>query len=332
MSDAPPLDYAFEDLAPGLTLEFGPVVVEREAILAFARAYDFQPFHVDEAAAENSFAGGLIASGWHTCALTMRLLYDGFVRRSTSMGSPGIAELRWVRPVRPGDALSARLTIAEARASASRPDRGLARCLVEVRAGGAVAMTQDFIVFFARRGARPEPRPLASEPAAAPAAAGSAEPAAAGGPMPYLEDLVPGTVETFAPYRFTAEDIVAFAQTFDPQPFHVDEAAARASHFGGLCASGWQTAAVWMRQMLLARGDRRGGARTGPSPGFRDMRWLRPVYAGDSITFDATLTAARPSASRPGWGIAFHHNTGRNQRGETVFTFEGAALWERRPG
>ena len=325
--------YAFEDLVPGLALEFGPTVVGEAAIIAFARAYDCQPFHVDPVAAKAGFAGGLIASGWHSCALTMRLLCDGFVLRSTSMGSPGIAEVRWLRPVRPGDALTARLTVKEARPSASKPDRGLVRCLVDLRNGaGDTVMTQDFTVFFARRGARPEPRPVAV-PASAPEAAAAAPvvPASPDRPSPYLEDLVPGAVETFAPTRFTAADIVAFAKAFDPQPFHVDEAAARASHFGGLCASGWQTAAAWMRQMLLARGTPDGGARIGPSPGFRDLRWRLPVYAGDVITFDSTLTGTRPSATRPGWGLAFHHNTGRNQRGETVFSFEGAVLWGRRP-
>lgn len=327
------LSYAFEDLVPGIVLEFGPTVIDAEAIVAFAREYDFQPFHVDEDAARRSFAGGLIASGWHTCALTMRLLSDDFVLRSTSMGSPGIAELRWLRPVRPGDALSARLTVKEARPSASRPDRGLVRSLTEVRNGaGETVMTQDFTVFFARRGARPEPRPVAVGPVTGPAFDPAPAAPSEGRLRPYLEELVPGTTETFAPYRFTAEGIVGFARAFDPQPFHVDEAAARLSHFGALCASGWQTAAAWMRQMLLARGPDVGGARTGPSPGFRDLRWLRPVYAGDLITFDSTLTETRPSASRPGWGLAFHHNTGRNGRGKTVFSFEGSVLWERRPG
>lgn len=323
--------YAFEDLAPGFTLAFGPIVIDEAAIVAFARAYDFQPFHVDAEAAKASFAGGLIASGWHSCALTMRLLCDDFVLRSTSMGSPGIAEVRWLRPVRPGDALSARLTVKEARPSASRPDRGLVRSWLELSNGaGETAMTQDFSVFFARRGARLEPRPVLREPVEPmPEIAPATE--VLERPTPYLEDLVPGTVETFQPYRFTAEEIVAFARQFDPQPFHVDEAAARQSHFGGLCASGWHTAAVWMRQMLLARGRGAGGARTGPSPGFRDLRWLRPIYAGDVITFDSTLTGTRPSASRAGRGLAFHHNTGRNQRGEAVFSFDGAALWERRP-
>ena len=325
-------EYAFEDLQPGLALTFGPVTIDRDAIVAFARAYDFQPFHVDEAAARAGFAGGLIASGWHTCALAMRLLCDGFVLRSTSMGSPGVAEVRWLRPVRPGDTFSARLTVKEARPSRSKPDRGLVRCFLEAQDGaGATVMTQDFTVFFARRGAAPEPRAAAVE--AAPMTAASDLPTLRPAPpRPYLEDLVPGTVETFEPRLFTPEAVVAFARAFDPQPFHVDEAAARASHFGGLCASGWQTAATWMRQMLLHRGLSDDGARIGPSPGFRDMRWLKPVYAGDTVTYDTTLTGTRASGSRPGWGFVLAHNTGRNQRGETVFSFDSTVLWERRPG
>jgi acyl dehydratase len=324
--------YAFEDIRPGLTVTLGSTVVGRDAIVAFAREYDFQPFHTDEAAARSSFAGGLIASGWHTCALTMRLLYDGFVLRSTSMGSPGIEEVRWLRPVRPGDTLSAKLTVREARASRSRADRGLVRCHVEaLDDAGRAVMTQDFTVLFARRDAAPDPQAVLP---AGPTAheVGETPTLRAGAARPYLEDLVPGVVETFEPRYFSAESIVGFAREFDPQPFHIDEAAARASHFGGLCASGWQTAATWMRQMLLHRGASTEGARIGPSPGFRDLKWLKPVYAGDTITYDSTLTGTRPSGSRPGWGLALAHNTGRNQRGETVFSFESAVLWERRPG
>lgn len=328
-------EFAFEDFAAGQVRMFGSAAVDQDAVTAFAREYDFQPFHVDEAAAKESFAGGLIASGWHTCALTMRLIADGFVLRSTSMGSPGIEEVRWVKPVRPGDVLSVRMTVRAARPSKSRPDRGLVRCFLETLDGaGDSVMTQDFWVLFARRGAEPEPRAVAEAPLSeAPDAPEPPPVPQPGRPMLYLDDLVPGTTETFPPYRFTREAILAFARAFDPQPFHVDEAAARASHFGALCASGWQTAAVWMRQMLIARG--RGvteGARVGPSPGFRDLKWLAPVYPGDTIIYDSTLTGTRVSASRPGIGLAHHHNTGRNQRGELVFSFEGIALWERRPG
>lgn len=118
---------SFDDLAAGETIDLGATTVTEDEILAFARDFDPQPFHVDPDAAAGSPYGGLIASGWHTCALFMRLLATGFLNDTVSYGSPGIDELRWPRPVRPGDTLSGTFEILEARPSASRPDRGILR-------------------------------------------------------------------------------------------------------------------------------------------------------------------------------------------------------------
>src|SRR4051812_841030 len=107
--------YAFEDFTPGSTRMLGPTVVTKEALLAFAQEYDAQPFHVDEVAAKDSFIGTLIASGWHTCSINMRLLADEVILDSTSLGSPGIEEVKWLKPIRPGDALRSRMTILESR-------------------------------------------------------------------------------------------------------------------------------------------------------------------------------------------------------------------------
>ncbi len=122
----------FEDYREGEVLECGPVIVEREEVMAFARRYDPQAFHVDPAAATQSVFGGLIASGWHTAALMMRLLVDNYISHVASLSSPGVDELRWLAPVRPGDALSVRARVVEARASRSKPDRGVLRTQIEV--------------------------------------------------------------------------------------------------------------------------------------------------------------------------------------------------------
>src|SRR5579859_3157513 len=103
----------FEDFAVGHTLELGSYTITREEILAFARQFDPQPFHTDEEQAKASLYGGLIASGWHTASIFMRLLVDGLLNDTASMGSPGVDELRWLRPVRPGDTLRARFTVRE---------------------------------------------------------------------------------------------------------------------------------------------------------------------------------------------------------------------------
>jgi acyl dehydratase len=122
----------FEDYVVGSIHEFGSIVVTEEEVIAFARRYDPQVFHIDPVAAKNTKFGGLIASGWLTAGLMMRLLVDNVVSAVASLGSPGVNELRWLKPVRPGDELSIRVTIREARRSRSKPDRGSVSNFVEV--------------------------------------------------------------------------------------------------------------------------------------------------------------------------------------------------------
>ncbi|PXW57457.1 MaoC family dehydratase [Methylobacterium sp. B4] len=323
-----------DDLSPGQTYEAGPIRVTRDELVAFARDYDPQPFHLDEAAATNTFVGTLIGSGWQTAALGMRLLAEALISRSTSMGSPGITALRWVRPVLPGDSLSATIRVEEVRPSASKPDRGMARLAMTLKNGrGETVMTQDFAVLFARAGAVPAPRTveLASESGSVP------EPEDAER-LSFLGQAEIGMTRDLGAHRFEAEAIVAFARAYDPQVFHLDAEAARATHFGALCASGWQTAAVWMKRLNatfardIAFTARSGPVpQLGPSPGFKDLQWLRPVYAGDTIRYASRLVDRRASASRPGWGIATHHNTAQNQRGEPVFAFTGSVFWQWEP-
>jgi acyl dehydratase len=117
--------YYWEDFPAGSVREFGGVTVSKEQILRFAEEYDPQPFHVDEEAAKRSPFGGLIASGWQTCGLAMRMACDAFLLDSASVGSPGIENIRWVKPVRPGDTLRVRLTVKEARPLKSKPNVGL---------------------------------------------------------------------------------------------------------------------------------------------------------------------------------------------------------------
>jgi acyl dehydratase len=148
----------FDDFRPGDVIELGSRTVTRDEIIAFAREFDPQPFHLDEDAARRSVYGGLLASGWHTAAMAMRLLDDAVVNDTVSMGSPGVDELRWPRPVRPGDTLSARFTVLECRPSRSKPDRGIVRSLVEVRnQHGEIVMTSRSLGLFGRRPAPPAP-------------------------------------------------------------------------------------------------------------------------------------------------------------------------------
>lgn len=126
------LKYYWEDMAVGSTRELGNVSPTREQILDFARQFDPQPFHLDEAAAQASVFGGLCASGWHTCAMAMRLMVDNFLSEAASLGSPGLESLKWTKPVFPGDVLTLRHTVLDSRPMGSRPDVGLVRTLWEM--------------------------------------------------------------------------------------------------------------------------------------------------------------------------------------------------------
>jgi acyl dehydratase len=127
----------FEDFPPGRFGTFGPRRVTREEILAFAAEFDPQPMHLNEEAARRSMLGGLSGSGWHLCSIMMRMMFDGFIGRTASLGSPGVNELRWLAPLRPGDDLTLDVDVAEARVSKSRPETGIVtfKCGVRNAAG-----------------------------------------------------------------------------------------------------------------------------------------------------------------------------------------------------
>jgi len=147
-------DRYFEDYRVGETYEFGPAEVTEERILSFAEEFDPQPFHTDPKAAVDGPFGGLIASGWHTCGIMMRLYADHYLSRVASLGGPGVDELRWLAPVRPGDRLSVRATVEQARTSRSKPDRGLVHTRVEVvNQNGDVVLSAVVLNFLRLRGA-----------------------------------------------------------------------------------------------------------------------------------------------------------------------------------
>ena len=135
-------------------------------------------------------------------------------------------------------------------------------------------------------------------------------------------------------HTFEPEAIKAFARKYDPQPFHVDAELAKGSVFGGLCASGWHTASAWMK--CNVESDRKAGARAwegpgaqpefGPSPGFRNLKWLKPVFAGETVRFTRKVLNQRPLASRPGWHIMTMWGEGHDSTGDKVIEFESAAL------
>jgi len=138
----------FDDYLPGATYDCGSVSVSEDEIVSFARQFDPQPFHVDPAAAARGPFGGLVASGWHTAALVMRQLVDHYLPEEASLGSPGLDEMRWPDPVRPGDTLRVRASVVEARRSLSKPDRGIMKTAIEaVNQDGRTVMRATAINF-----------------------------------------------------------------------------------------------------------------------------------------------------------------------------------------
>jgi acyl dehydratase len=142
----------WEDFRPGQTIDCGSRLITREEIIAFAAEYDPQPMHLDEQAGRETLLGGLVASGWHSCCILMRMLTDSFLCNAAFMGAPGVEEVKWLAPLRPGERIAARATVLESRASRSRPDMGFVKFRFElIAASGQSLMTLMVSPMFGRR-------------------------------------------------------------------------------------------------------------------------------------------------------------------------------------
>lgn len=331
----------FEDFVEGQTIDCGTRTLSRDEIVAFAEEFDPQPFHLDETAAKDSLLGGLAASGWHTCATMMRMMCDAYLLETASEGGPGVDEVRWRGPVSPDTPLSLSATVLATRASKSKPAIGIVSFEYVLTAADTVVCTQRSAGMIRRRGAAPEdvaalrgsgaiavdPSPDAEAATFRDAVAPDAEP----------EWLDPSTPPFRRPIalgeeHLDADRIMTFARAYDPQPMHTDPAAAAQSLFGGLCASGWHTGALWMRRHVASRFQalaalpevrrQRILAALGPSPGFHELQWRRPVFAGDTLRFYYTPMERRALNSRPGWSVLTSENTALNQHDQIVLRFK----------
>lgn len=332
-------DFYYEDFVPGSIFEYADTrPVTKEEIIRFAEVYDPQPFHLDEEAANRSMLGGLSASGWHIGCLAMRLNYDHWISRTASMGAPGIDEMRWEKPLRPGDILTGRRKILHKRVSRNRPEMGLVAMEVDIlnQRGEVITRQKHTQLIELRHPGRPQPDGGAEPPKVPHPTHALPRVEATGRSKPFagwLEDLEVGSYLELGTETFTKENIVGFASLYDPQRFHLDEDEAKNSIFGRLAASGWQTASLWMRNVVLTRDRvqrelREKGFETpqgGPSPGFVHLRWPKPVFVGDTVTY-ATQIIDKRVTSKPGWGLVFNHNTGVNQNGDLVFEFRGSGF------
>ncbi len=328
----------FEDFPVGTVVHSHGYEVTEPEVIAFARAFDPQPMHLDPEAAKGTRHKGLSSPGMLTCSIVMRMLCDAVLNDAEGLGAPGVDETRWLRPVRPGMVLHMEWRVMSARVSQSRPQMGLLGIEVDTRdQTGELLTTMRYPGLFARRDASKLP------PDEAPKAARvtPAQLPVFDDPMVNLsrfahrhDDVVIGARVELGSKLFTREDIIDFATKYDPQPFHLSDEGAARSHFGRLAASGWHTAANYMRCFIDTRDSVRTRAALlpfalnpgGPSPGFRNLRWLRPVHAGDVISYDTTVIAKEPHRTRPDLGIVRNLATGVNQNGVKVFEIEGSSL------
>ena len=329
-----------EDLEVGTAVDGGGRTVLKDEIVAFGRAWDPQPLHVDEEAAKATLVGGLCASGWHTCCIMMRLVADNMLNRVASLGAPGVDEGRWMVPLRPGDVVACRYTVLEKRDLHSRPDVGICKALVELfnQRGEAVANWRTNQLTRRRHPGAASGAPATRERKADATLWEVPGSASLLRPDLYFEDRQIGELTDFGSHTFARDEIVSFASAFDPQPFHLDEAAAKTSLFGALCASGWHTVLFAVRGHICARleGNRQARAQGmtlaayGPSPGFRSLSWYKPVYVGDTLDYRGRLAAKIDLKSRPDRGLLATEIEARNQRGESVLRVTSQILAERR--
>jgi acyl dehydratase len=351
-----------EDLEVGRPYLSAAMTVTAEEIIAFGRAWDPQPMHVDAEAAKATIVGGLCASGYHICVIMMRLVCDAVLNRVASLGSPGVDAVQWLKPLRPGDSVRCSYRIQEKRVLKSRPDVGASKVLVELLAADDAVIANWVTNQFTRlrspistgeqdpsqreaqrqvqREAQREAHREAHREAKTQLDLWEGTPP---GPLSckpdlFFEDREVGEIFDLGRHDFSKDSIIAFARAWDPQPFHLDEAAAKASLFGALAASGWHTAALYIRSLVAARQRASRAARAegialaayGPSPGFKNLSWPRPVLVGDTVEYRACLAAKIDLKSRPNRGLLILNSQGRNQKGEIVFGITSQILCERR--
>ncbi|RAI44146.1 MaoC/PaaZ C-terminal domain-containing protein [Rhodoplanes roseus] len=297
----------FEDFPPGLERRYGRFALSAEAIASYAAM--FGP--ADAAGA--GVAGPAEPPPLMLCSILMRLNCDGWLGDAAGRGAPGIDEIHWRTPAQVGEILSARFRVLDSRPSGSRPDIGFVRFRYDLLANDdRVVLTQTNSVMIARRDGGDAPAAGATRAAVGPA------PVSRDTELPARwADAALGTPYALGVVTFDPDGIVGFAQHYDPQPFHLDHAAAQAGPFGALAASGWHTASAWA-QAFAARCAAQGLV-VPRLLSATDLRWRRPVYAGDTLAFETTITAVSPV----GESLTMRaHGTGTNQDGVTAFAFE----------
>lgn len=320
-------------IGAGERLPLGTAVLGRDDIIGFASEFDAQPFHLDDSAAETTLLGGLAASGWHTCVTAMGLLQRTLDERALILDSVGADEIIWLKPVRPGDTLTAILTWGARSCGTCGERSGAFPVTVEtINQDGAPVMRwgMDCLVRSATGGSCEPPRP-ADCPMRLPRPARVKRKGLDCG-IKFFEDVQPGDEIDLGVYRFTAQVIDDFHGRYGAAPQVAPARTAPAS-----TASPWHLTAAWMQcivryyerhaQVLQAR--RMPVPMLGPAAGLKHLRWHRPVRAGEVISYRAWAERKIEIASHQDWGLLVVGAQGVNEIGEAVVTFYPQMLLER---
>lgn len=331
----------WEDFRIGEVVNLGFKKVEREEILKFALQYDPQPFHIDEEAAKKTLLKGLAASGWHSCAMFMRMVCEELLVHTHYIGWSGVDEIKWLVPVRPDDVLTGRATCIAMSQIIDKKGMGLCTFLYQAyNDRGSLVMSWHAQQLFERRSSKELPAgstqtALVNLETIRKPRAGSSS----GEQMiKYFERIKVGDQISLGSVKFTAGNIEPFSRAYDPLSSHtIDEDATRRNLPFCSCASGWLITSVWMKRIVryyLKETQKlkrlgRPFPKLGPSSGIKKLCWHKPVYAGDVISFTSWAERKIECTSKPNWGLLISGNEGVNQNGELVISFFAPLFLER---
>lgn len=331
----------FEAYEAGQVFDCGARVVSEAEAIAFASAYDPQPFHLDKAAAIATPLAGLALSGWQTAGVVMRQTVEHEIGRAASNGGPGVDKLVWRRPVRPDAPITVQMSVLRTRVSNSRPELGFVHFEATAAQDGREVCRAEFPAMVSREGRHGAPKRIADRTQPDPSA-----PLAEARPLDALdftdaENAPLGVVFHLGETMFGEPDIMAFAREYDPQLVHLDPEAAARGVFGGLSASGWDVCARFMKCFVNATQRAAAAAdaskadailrRFGPALGVEALKWRLPALVGDTFKYFAKPVAIE-EMPRPqdDWVVLIVENGAVNQFGALVFSMTSRLMARRR--
>lgn len=324
----------WEDIEDGETLPLGTATMSREEIVAFASEFDPQPFHLDDEAARGTLLGGQAASGWHTCVVVMGLVDKAMIERALSLQTPGAEEIRWRKPVRPGDALSGRVVLSSKSTCACSSSAGACRAFVEVFnqcAEPVLSWRMDCILPRRSTGAKGRrPCPMRSERPA------RVRRRLADHAIKFFDDVAAGDEIALGCYAFTADRVGTFRTRYGDA---LSRRIGLTTAVSGGLAHEWHVVSAWMQCLvryyrLQSERLRREGKPVpllGPAAGVKHLRWHAPVRAGEVISFSTWAERKLDIASHGDWGLLIAGAEGVNARGEIVVSFYPQMLLQRSP-